>query len=438
MSRRRPFHPALLVALVLVLAGATGVALAIATGSHHSRQPGPPSITAPVPPHPPVEVMPWSWTQELAFYQPPAPLVDEPPGTLVRIQHLAPDVALPPGTIAWRILYHSLSIHGHDIVDSGIVLAPGGRPPPGGWPLVTFAHATVGIADFCAPSRYSDIDWISDVHGFLAAGYAVAATDYQGLGAPGVHPYLVGTSEARSVLDAARAAREIPGLDISNRVVAVGFSQGGQAVLFAGQQAASYAPDIDLLGVVAMSPGIAIPRIIASLDTSADLNGFFVTVAYAWSHTYSNLPITSLLTPEALAKIGVVQSQCEDGIGTAYSTLQPDQVEQPGLSTDAAWQEHLEQNDPGHSPTYAPILIVQGEEDLLIPYRLDEQFAQMVCARQHDRVTFDLYPTGGHYTATVQSRSAVLKWVAARFASEPAPSTCRGVPAPRDGVVPDV
>ena len=42
---------------------------------------------------------------------------------------------------------------------------------------------------------------------WIKAGYAVVRTDYDGLGTPGVHQYLVGTSEGRSVLDAVRAAR---------------------------------------------------------------------------------------------------------------------------------------------------------------------------------------------------------------------------------------
>ena len=44
----------------------------------------------------------------------------------------------------------------------------------------------------------------------LNQGYIVAATDYQGLGGPGPHPYLGGPSAAHSVLDIGRAAREVP------------------------------------------------------------------------------------------------------------------------------------------------------------------------------------------------------------------------------------
>ena len=41
----------------------------------------------------------------------------------------------------------------------------------------------------------------------LAQGYVVTATDYPGLGTQGIHPFLIGVSEDRAVLDSVRAAR---------------------------------------------------------------------------------------------------------------------------------------------------------------------------------------------------------------------------------------
>ena len=86
------------------------------------------------------------------------------------------------------------------------------------------------------------------------AGYVVAATDYEGLGTPGVHPYLVGESEGRGVLDAARAAKALAATDAGDQVLVFGHSQGGQAALFAGELAASYAPELTVLGVAAAAP----------------------------------------------------------------------------------------------------------------------------------------------------------------------------------------
>ena len=85
-------------------------------------------------------------------------------------------------------------------------------------------------------------------------GYVVAATDYPGLGTPGPHPYLVGLSEARAVIDSVRVARSLPGAGGGNRFIVWGHSQGGHAALFTGLIAKSYAPELSLLGVAAAAP----------------------------------------------------------------------------------------------------------------------------------------------------------------------------------------
>ena len=69
------------------------------------------------------------------------------------------------------------------------------------------------------------------------AGYLVAFSDYEGLGTPGRHPYLVGESEGRSVLDAAKAAAQLPGADAGDQLAIWGHSQGGHAALWAAQLA---------------------------------------------------------------------------------------------------------------------------------------------------------------------------------------------------------
>jgi hypothetical protein len=66
---------------------------------------------------------------------------------------------------------------------------------------------------------------------FLAAGDIVVATDYPRLGTAGPHPYLIGVSEGRAVLDAVRAARLLPDARAGYRLALWGHSPGGQAAL---------------------------------------------------------------------------------------------------------------------------------------------------------------------------------------------------------------
>src|ERR1035437_7326001 len=132
-----------------------------------------------------------------AFYAPPDPLTAAAPGSIVRSEPIPYAEGLPAQATAHRVLYHSKSITAADIAVSGTVVIPGGPPPVTGYPIVTWAHATTGLADACAPSKQgvNTVPYLSEL---IDEGMIVAATDYQGLGIPGIpgiHPYLVGQSE---------------------------------------------------------------------------------------------------------------------------------------------------------------------------------------------------------------------------------------------------
>jgi hypothetical protein len=134
----------------------------------------------------------------------------------------------PDGAHAYRVVYHSSDGGGKAVDVTGVVIVPAARAPAGGRDIVAWAHGTSGITDACAPSTNS---WlfgsIAGLGDLLKRGYIVAATDYQGLGGPGPHPYLVGPSAAHSVLDAVRAARAVPHASAASRFAVWGESQGG-------------------------------------------------------------------------------------------------------------------------------------------------------------------------------------------------------------------
>ncbi|MEX0791244.1 MAG: lipase family protein, partial [Actinomycetota bacterium] len=113
---------------------------------------------------------------------------------------------------------------------SGLVFAPAALAAAGSRPVVAWGHGSVGLGDSCAPSRSpGDLTFQPILSQLLDRGYVVAATDYEGLGTPGSHPWLVGESEGRGVLDSVRAARQIPESAAGNRFVTFGASQGGGA-----------------------------------------------------------------------------------------------------------------------------------------------------------------------------------------------------------------
>jgi hypothetical protein len=154
-----------------------------------------------------------------------------------------------------RVLYRSTSgDDGAPTVVSGTVFTPMGAPPPGGWPIVSFGHGTLGWQERCGPSlSVTLLGQVEAVQGFVNRGYAVAMADYQGLGSPGIHPYSDAKTAGLNMIDAVRALRRtFDGL--SGRWAAMGGSQGGGAAWAANEQAAIYAPELDLVGAVGISP----------------------------------------------------------------------------------------------------------------------------------------------------------------------------------------
>src|SRR5436305_7906337 len=166
--------------------------------------------------------------------------------------------------MTYRILYKSTGFDGRPAAVSGLVVVPEGAPPRGGRRVIAFTHGTVGVASGCAPSlQTADISQVLEGLGsFIAQGYVVAATDYAGLGTPGPNPYLVGRVEADNALDSVRAAHRLRPAHAGVQFAVWGHSQGGQASLFAGQLAGSYAPDLHLVGAAAGAPAPKLPDLL--------------------------------------------------------------------------------------------------------------------------------------------------------------------------------
>src|SRR5690242_19541191 len=164
---------------------------------------------------------------------------------------------------AWRAVYTSVSgVDGGRREISGAFFVPPGPAPEKGWPLISLAHGTTGIGNDCGPSRQQDLmGYAPMVESFLTNKYAVALTDYEGLGESGSHPYLEPRTEAFNTIDAVRAMREIAPA-VSTRWVAVGYSQGGQAVWAANELNSDYANGLQLQGAVSLAPAVNLTGVV--------------------------------------------------------------------------------------------------------------------------------------------------------------------------------
>ena len=215
------------------------------------------------------------------------------PGTLLRQEPLPESLMLVNAAKSLRVLYTSTDgIDGKTpVAVSGAIYFPKGQAPAGGWPVIAWAHGTTGIADVCAPSwaprSQRDTDYLN---AWLAQGYAIAATDYQGLGTPGGHPHQIARSEAYSLLDSVRSARG-EFRQLSNSVVIVGQSQGAHAALSAAFFIRAYAPEVGLKSTVAtgvpgywpLIPETKAPQIQVPPRTGGGLNAG-LTVLYLFRY----------------------------------------------------------------------------------------------------------------------------------------------------------
>ncbi len=364
------------------------------------------------------------------FYQ-TAAIKTAPPGTLIATEPFTPTV---PGAAAYRVLYNSTDIHGGIIPVSGVIYVPLAPPPPGGRNTVAWAHPTTGIAPGCAPSLDNGgiggltlAQSIPGLAAFIAAGDVVAATDYQGMGVPGVHPYLVGDSEGRGIIDSVRAARRLPGADLSSKFAVWGHSQGAQAALFAGQIAGAYAPELKLVGVAAAAPPTDLPGEFGEIYTGKGSKLLNAYVYYSWSVTY-NLPLTSAVEAKAVPAIQATATKCIDTLGRAINAVRAASSLDPifviNHPTDTPpWSKLFAENSPGHAPPGAPLLLLQGADDTTVEPHWTRSFATLVCSR-NETVDFVELKNTGHLRVAYKSAPMAANWIANRFAGTKPPEHC--------------
>jgi len=329
------------------------------------------------------------WREAAALYDvKPGDAVGKP-GSIIRVWPL--EGGGPGGANAFRILYRSTSPAGEPIAVSGAIFIPPGSPPPGGRNVIAWAHPTSGVVEDCAPSLMPDLaGMIWGLAGMMAQGYVVVATDYPGLGVPGmIHPYLIGPSEGRAVLDSVRAARDLPDAAASNRFAVWGHSQGGQASLYAGELAASYAPDLKLVGVAAAAPATYLVELFDADKTSSEGKELTAMTVLSWSRL-ENLPVTTIVEPDAVPAFEETARACIESLAQFEAInkdehpLQTIQFLKADPSETEPWKGIMLQNTPGQAPAGAPVFIAQGTADTTVRPEITKQFGDHLCS-QHAR-----------------------------------------------------
>ncbi|RPF20861.1 lipase family protein [Myceligenerans xiligouense] len=352
------------------------------------------------------------------FYDPPADLGDGADGELIRTREQ------PAGLSArtWMVMYHSTGATGDDIPVTGRVLVPhrawrGDGPRP----IVTVAPGTRGIGDDCAPSRWLDYERPL-IEPFLLKGYAVVITDYEGLGTPGLHTYMVGQSQGRVVLDMVRAATNLgaSGLEPGGKVVIAGYSQGGGAAVWAGELWQSYAPELDVVGVAAGGVPADLTAVSERLNGGLGF-GFMLLAAFGYDAAYPELDLDAYFNDRGRRLYEREQDACVD-TALAYALQDIDvYTDQDPRYTDA-WQARFAENRAGANPPDAPLFLYHGLFDEIVPPGQAATLRDEYCAAGAD--VHWQWHVGEHVTTMVTAAPSVVTFVERRFAGRPFWSHC--------------
>lgn len=360
------------------------------------------------------------------FYTAPADVPDEP-GQLLRVAPFTNGV--PDNATGWRILYTTTRDDGVPGVASALVITP--NDGAAAHPVVAWAHGTTGYARNCAPSVLPHpfvASVIPDFAGVLAQGWSVVETDYIGLGTAGPHPYLIGQGEGRSVLDSVRAARQLDEAALGTETAVWGHSQGGHAALWAGGLAATYAPELDIIGVAAMSAAANLPALLNDIADTTIGGVFGSYMATAYAAAYSDVKLGDYVRPGARISVDEMARRCVSDSSTLVSVATTVLGSQPvwsGNPARGALLNHATANVPT-MPINSPLFMGQGGSDqLVIPSAQDQYVSDRCTAGQ--QVDYRTYAGYGHMSV-VEGDSPLLPdlmtWTQARLAGDAPNNTC--------------
>jgi fermentation-respiration switch protein FrsA (DUF1100 family) len=354
------------------------------------------------------------------FYDPPSPLPEGQPGDLIRVEPV--DAYLVPGlrlrARAWRILYRSTSATGEPTAVSGTVLLPRGKGRVRS--LIGYAIGTHGIGDAAAPSRLlpRGYEWEAGLMAMaLARGWGLAITDYQGLGTPGDHTYMVGRALGPNVLDAMRAARVLAPeeLPVDGPAAIIGYSEGGAAAAWAAQLQPTYAPDVSLSAVVAGAAAADVEVAGPSLDGTF-FSFFMAYGGIGYAAAYPELDLDSYLTPMARARIGALrESTIVQAMLFGPRYIHASDLTEPNVLEMPDWRARLRENRLGTIAPETPVLLHHARRDQIV------SFQQSVGLRDDwEKLGADvrLYVTRGgvdHISGAVAGTPVALDWLARRL-----------------------
>lgn len=368
------------------------------------------------------------------FYNVTETLPDAP-GVLIRQEPLDAHQQLPGAAQNLRLLYSSTDgLDGETRIPvSGSLFLPEGDAPAGGWPLIAWTHGTVGIADICAPSWTGYVPFHQEyLKQWLDQGYAIVASDYQGLGTAGTHPYLATKPASYNNLDIIRAVQNAD-FPLSDKVVLIGQSQGAAAAFATAGHAQDYAPEIDIKGVVATGVPFFTPRTLEIIretrpnDVVDPMLGYNFLALTLIEQKDSSFTLSDYVSTEALPTASAVDTTCHRDVKKLVIknelTYEKSFKDNPAEPLDLAFAQMGYPRLDVPVPTY----IGTGVNDRDTPLRMQANLIKQACAAGA-KVQSNIYPGKDHLTVLNHSTVDSIPFVRAAFAGEQFAGNCDALP----------
>ena len=387
-------------------------------------------------------------------------------GQVIKKEEIKTSIA---GARAWLIAYTSSDISNRKTIATGLVVAPAGKAPKEGRPVVAWAHGTTGTAESCGPSQVlnpavplneyflvggnSWTDYgLPAVEEFIKAGYVVVGTDYQGLGGGGKHQYVVSVTQAHDAIDSIRAAGDLKETGAGKKAVVYGWSQGGATVLAAASsdayvsQKGTAFDGIDIVGFVALAPAdiavLAPQQALTQTSAEAMLQTLFKSFSenvFNFTHMAMNLwgtqaafpgklQLTDVFTDDGAKVIDeIVSNKCMHAAagtmnftyGKGFSSLM-----KPKPGNAMAWATAMLAGSVADEKPIAPVIIFWGTHDTVVPPVMGALYREQMCKKGANVTRVQLAGEQTHFSTPGASQPIYVPWVADRFAGKPMENGC--------------
>jgi pimeloyl-ACP methyl ester carboxylesterase len=317
-------------------------------------------------------------------------------------------------------MYTSTDARGRPAAVTGLVFVPSAPPPPGGYPVVSWAHGTNGMADKCAPSLNLDTALPADVvNGMLGLGWVIAATDYQGQGTPpALLPYFVGDVAARNTIDIVLAIRQLPAAHAGKDYIVWGHSEGGQSALFAWSLATTEGSrsGLRMVGAVAAAPPSQLSVLWQSLSSTPHRVYLYMMLAgFNAAYGDRSAPLGTVLTSKGSALLPKLRQGCLTSVASAVNASPFAALVKANPFDVAVWRRLFTRNDPAsfRSANQVPLLIAHGAADEVIPAPTSAVLKDQLCSKRAN-VERWVYPKQPHDVVAV-SAFDMARWMLMRF-----------------------